>query len=114
MPTNLIPINYSVSGDIITPNIDLLKVEIPNPTEVSIVKVSVNSFAAATDSEKIEVRNAANGGGSGIVVEFDASADSYFAFNSGSLSLTDYLWIRSGSIVGTLGDINVTIRYRPS
>ena len=111
--TNNLPINYSVSGDIVSANVDLLKCDIPNASSVSVVRVSINSAIAATGGEVIEVTNAANGAGTDTIsVTF--SAGEYFAYSTGDMSLTDFAWIRSGDTVNTLADINTTIRYQPS
>jgi len=103
-----IPVTYSISGDIIDANTDLLKFEIPDASNVTINKVSINSLFAATGQATIEVRNSSSGNGDGIVVTF--SAGETYAEQTGSLSLSTYGWIRSGTPNG-LGDLNITIRY---
>ncbi len=109
MPTLHIPINAAVSYDILDPSQDLIKLEPPNPSDATVTKVSINSIGAAEGAPTIELRNQASGAGSAITVTF--SDGNRYAEQTGSLSLTDFLWVRSGSVVGGLSNINITIRY---
>ncbi len=110
--TKRVAANFTVCGDIINASTDMLKCYIPNASSATVKFVSVGSQQAATGGEIIEVRSAAGGGGSAIQVTF--SAGEYYASASGTLTLSDYLWVRAGSVVGSLADINVTIHYKPS
>jgi len=109
MATLHIPLSFSIGGDIVDSNVDLLKIEIPNPTDAVITKVSINSLYEATGTATIEVRNTSNGGGDAITVTF-VSGETY-AEATGNLTLTeDYVWIRSGTANG-LGMLNGILRY---
>lgn len=109
--TKRVAINFTICGDIINASTDLLRVSMPNAASATIKFVSVGSQEPATGGEIIEVRSAAGGGGSAIQVTF--SAGEYYASASGTLALSNSLWIRAGSVVGTLADINVTVHYIP-
>ena len=109
--TRRVPLNFTICGDIINASTDLLRVTVPNASSATIKFVSVGSQQAADGGEIIEIRNTASGGGSAIQVTF--SAGEYYASVSGTLTLTNYLWVRAGSVIGALSDINVTIHYIP-
>ena len=110
MPTLHLPISFGIPGDIVDDNTDFIKVEISNPSSVNINKVSINSMSSAVGTPTIEVRNASGGGGNAITVSFSDSQ--YFAENTGTLSVTDYIWIRSGNVSGgDLSNLNGFIRF---
>lgn len=104
MPTNQIPITSSVAGDIVDADTDLRVIEVPDATNATLVKVAVTSMRPAVGTPTIEVRNTIAGGGSGITVTFVDGE--YEAEATGSITLIDYLFIRSGT-VGDLSNINI-------
>jgi hypothetical protein len=107
LATNQIVFPFSIGGDIIDLNTDLLKVEIPDPTNATVVKVRVSSMSNATGSATIQVRNASGGGGDTITVTIGVGTREDVT-SGASMTVTDYLWIRSGTPNG-LSNISVTI-----
>ena len=108
MSTLQIPLTFSLGLDILDTDTDLLKIEIPDPTNVNVNKVSLNSLSDAVGTPTIECRNTSSGLGEGITVQFVDGED--FAENTGTLSITDSIWIRSGT-PGNLSHVNGIIRY---
>ncbi len=108
MPTLQIPLTFSLGSDLVDTDTDLLKIEIPDPTNVNINKISIDSLLAAVGTPTIECRNTSSGAGDGITVTWVDSE--FFAEATGTLSITKYIWIRSGT-PGNLSNINGTIRF---
>jgi len=103
--------NVYIEGEIYDTDTDLVTVKLLLPGAITVTNVTVNSIAAATGAATIEVRNAADGGGNGITVTF--TDDAYYAEGSGTLTTSDYFYIRTGTPHGLYG-INVCLLYTRS
>ncbi len=102
--------NYFIANDVVDEDQDLLKIELVDPQNITITKVSVTSLTPASGSATIVVGNQANGLGDEIVITF--SNGEFYAESSGQTieTTTTFFWIRSGNPFG-LSNINVGIRY---
>ena len=84
---------FSIAGDIIDSNTDLVKIPIVNSSSNSLYKVRIQSMENATGSGSIEVRNQANGAGSAITLSIsDGNSE---VSSTGDISSTDYFYFRS-------------------
>ncbi len=109
MPTLHLISNYSVFGDIVDTDTDLLKIELPDTQNITITKVSISSLTAATGAATIIVGNQANNAGDKITVTF--SNGEYYAEQTGNIETTSsFFWIHSAN-PENLSNINVSIKF---
>ncbi len=101
-------VTYVIVLDLVDTNQDILKIEAPDVVRNVLRKCVVSFPANAVKTGSIEIRNAANGLGSGISVTI--TAGSKFFENTGDLRAEDYFWVRSSTPCDT-GGANVQLFY---
>ncbi len=101
-------ISFRIGVEIVDENTDLIKIDLPNVSDITILQMVVQSTQNATANGSMELRNSSGGAGSAITVNITANSK-YFS-GEGSLTTTDYFWIRSIGQCG-LADTGFDIYY---
>jgi len=101
-------LNFLIVDEIVDSNVDLIKIDLPNIQDITIRKLVVHTMQNVPGNGSIEIRNAADGGGSGFSVNITAGNNRFEG--TGDLTTSDYFYIRSVTPCG-LNNVVFSVYY---
>lgn len=104
---NYINLSLHVYGDLVDSNTDILQIPTPLVNDARLAKIVVESMTSATSTGTLQIRNAANGAGSGITVSLTVGTNKWSAV--GDLTTADNFYVRSVTPANGTTDLDIQL-----